>query len=59
MDIFKKVLDISYEYKRNNKIEYREQRIIIFGLKDYIDLMNEKNTNEFFFDSTFKIIPPF
>ena len=50
--------DISYEYKRNNKIEYREQRIIIFGLKENIDLIKEKNTNEFFFDSTYKIIPP-
>ena len=57
-DIFKKNFDISYEYKINNKIEYREQRIIIFGLKENIDLINEKNTNEFFFDSTYKIIPP-
>ena len=48
-DIFKKIFDISYEYKINNKIEYREQRIIIFGLKENIDLINEKNTNEFFF----------
>ena len=48
-DIFKKNFVISYEYKINNKIEYREQRIIIFGLKENIDLINEKNTNEFFF----------
>ena len=59
LDIFTKVLDISYEYKRNNKIEFREQRIIIFGLNDNINLMNEKNTNEFFLILLLKLFPPF
>ena len=46
-----------YTKIKKNKLEDREEKIIIFGLKDGIELLNNKNCHEFFIDSTLKIIP--
>ena len=43
--------------KKNNKKELRNQRIIIFGLDEKLKLLDYKNSNQFFLDNTFKIIP--
>ena len=51
------IIDIKYEYKKNNKKELRNQRIIIFGLDEKLKLLDYKNSNQFFLDNTFKIIP--
>lgn len=56
-----KSIDIKYEYnfKKNNieKSEEREDKLIIFGTKESIKLLDYKNTGEFFVDTTFRIIP--
>ena len=51
--------DIKYKYqnKKNNKSEDREEKIIFFGLKDGIDLLDSEKCYEYFIDSTYKIIP--
>ena len=57
LDIYIKILDLKYENKKNNNTEFREQRIIIFGLNEKLKYLKNSNTIEFFLDSTFKIIP--
>ena len=49
--------DVKYEKKLKNKTIERNHKIIIFGLKKGIKLINKEYTDEFFFDSTFNIIP--
>ena len=50
------IIDIKYEYKKNNKKELRNQRIIIFGLDEKLKLLDYKKSNQFFLDNIFKII---
>ena len=47
--------DILYNLKKN-KIE-RKEKIIVFGLKDRLNLLKNTLYNEYFLDITFKIIP--
>ena len=51
--------DIKYSTinKSNNKIIERKQQIIIFGIKDRLNLMKNKNFYEYFIDITFRIVP--
>ena len=50
--------DTKYKYQnKKNKLEDREEKIIIFDLKDGIELLNNERCHEFFIDSIFKIIP--
>ena len=53
LDIYIKILDLKYENKKNNNTEFREQRIIIFGLNEKLKYLKNSNTIEFFLDSTF------
>ena len=55
-DLYIFVNNINYEIKINNKCIEREERIIYFCLKKYIDNLNEGNVIEFFVDVTFKTI---
>ena len=57
LEIDKYIFDIKYNIKIKNKDIERKQKIIIIGIKDNFNYLNEKETNEFFLDSTFKIIP--
>ena len=41
--------------KNNNEIKEREEKIILFGLKNRLTLMGK--LKEFFMDATFDIIP--
>lgn len=50
-------LDVKYEKKLKNLAIERNHKIIIFGLKESIKLINKEYTDELFFDSTFNIIP--
>lgn len=47
-DIVIKYININYQYKNN--IEIREQRLILFGLKEKLNNLDYKNTEEFFLD---------
>ena len=47
--------DVLYNLKKN-KIE-RKEKIIVFGLKDRLNLLKNTLYNEYFLDITFKIIP--
>ena len=59
LNIEKYILDVKYDYKiKNNNIENRKQRIIIFGIEEKLKLLDEKNSKQYFLDNTFKIIPP-
>ena len=50
--------DIKYNYKRkNNTIEIREEKIIVFGLKNNLNIMKNKEYDDYFLDITFKVIP--
>ena len=51
--------DIKYSIKnsKNNKEEDRAQKIIVFGIKERMELFKNKNINEYFIDITFQIIP--
>ena len=51
-----KYIDINYQIKNN--IEIREQGLILFGLKEKLNNLDCKNTEEYFLDSAYKIIPP-
>lgn len=53
------ITDFKYNYiPQNKKKEERIQRIVIFGIKDKIKFLDADKTQEFYIDSTFKIIPP-
>ena len=56
-----KSTDVKYEYinlkNKENKNEIREQRIIVFGSKESLKNLNNKEVNEYFVDVTFKSIP--
>ena len=57
-DLENYIIDIKYEYKeKNDKINTRKQKIILFGLKENFLLLDKTKTEEFFIDGTFKIIP--
>ena len=51
--------DVKYDIKlkNSNKITERKQKIIIFGNKSRLNLMNNKEYIEYFIDITFKVIP--
>ena len=49
--------DIKYNIKINNKMIERNEKIIIFGNKQRLELMNNSDYFEYFCDITFKIIP--
>ena len=49
--------DIKYKINIINKLIDREQRLLFLGLNNNLELINSTNTNEFFIDITFKIIP--
>ena len=51
------VNDIKYNVKINNTYLDREARIIIFGEKEKMNLLNEDKCKEVFIDITFKITP--
>jgi len=53
----KYIYDIKYDYKIKNNKSIRTQKIIIFGDKDHINLLDRNNCREFFVDATYKIIP--
>ena len=57
-NLYSAINDINYKIKIKNKEVNREQRIIMFGNKDRIPLINKNVIEEFFIDITFKIIPP-
>ena len=57
-EILIKIIDMKYLYKRKSKNINREQRVFIFGVKENLELLNYKLTQQIFIDSTFKIIPP-
>ena len=50
--------DIKYSIKnsKNNKEEDKAQKIIVFGIKERMDLFKNKIINEYFIDITFQII---
>ena len=57
-DININITDINYNLKNNNKKEInRKQRLIFFGLNKNFSLSNKNETNEFFIELTFKIVP--
>ena len=50
--------DIKYNIKlNNNKIETKEEKIIVLGIKNNLELMNIKDFNDYFIDITFKVMP--
>ena len=51
--------DIKYTIKnsKNNKEEDRTQKIMVFGIKERMELFKNKNIKEYFIDITFQIIP--
>ena len=50
--------DIKYNIKlNNNKIETKEEKIIVLGIKNNLELMNIKEINDYFIDITFKVMP--
>ena len=50
--------DIKYTIKlKNNELIERKERIVIFGNKERIKLLNNKNCIEFFIDITFDVVP--
>ena len=49
MDIYINILDLKYDYKKNNNTENREQRSIIIGIKEKLKyLQNIKIRKNFF-----------
>ena len=56
-NLFVKIYDVTYEIEIKNKSISRNNRIIFFGLEDNLKIINKDNTEEFFADTTFKIIP--
>ena len=60
-EIIVKSTDTKYEYINNkdphNNKEQREEKIIVFGTKESLKLLNDKDVNEYFIDITFKSIP--
>lgn len=60
-EIIIKLTDTKYEWINNkdphNNKEQREEKIIVFGAKESVKLLNDKNFNEYFIDITFKSIP--
>ena len=56
-NLFVKIYDVTYEIEIKNKSVSRNNRIIFFGLEDNLKIINKDNTEEFFADTTFKIIP--
>ena len=52
-----KIRDISYTIDNNGSIKNNNDRLVIFGLNENISLLKDKKIAEFFFDTTFKIIP--
>ena len=49
LDIYIKILDLKYDYKKNNNTENREQRSIIIGIKEKLKyLQNIKIRKNFF-----------
>ena len=56
-DIEHYAIDIKYNYKEKNIEKERKQKIIIFGPKNNLELLSEKNTKEIFMDITFKVVP--
>ena len=51
--------DLKYSIKQNKRGLERKYKIILFGSQKNIKLLNKQYTEEFFFDSTFKIIPSY
>lgn len=50
--------DIKYYYKtKNNNIESRDEKIIVIGLKKNLNIMKNKEYDDYFLDITFKVIP--
>ena len=54
-DLYIKIFDIKYEIKIKNQLS--DNRIIFFCLRKNLEIMDNKKVNEFFVDTTFKIIP--
>ena len=52
-----KAKDVKYNITINNKKLEREENLIIFGNKNRLLLMKNNEYNEYYIDSTFKIIP--
>ena len=52
-----KSTDVKYEYinlkNKENKTDIREQRIIVFGTKESLKNLNNKEVNEYFVDVKF------
>ena len=50
--------DIKYNIKLNSiKIETKEEKINVLGIKNNLELMNIKEFNDYFIDITFKVMP--
>lgn len=54
-NLFTQIYDIKYNIKIKNKNTIRENRIIFFGIKDNLEFI--PTTEEYFADTTFKVIP--
>ena len=53
-----KTLDIFYEYiYKNNKIEKREEKVIIITTPIMESKLSDKNINNYYIDVTYRIIP--
>ena len=60
-EIIVKSTDTKYECINNkdphNNKEQRGEKIIVFGAKETLKLLNDKDVSEYFIDITFKYIP--
>ena len=56
-NLFINIYDVEYEIKIKNKRNIRNNRIIFFGIKENLKLLNYNETNEIFCNTTFVIIP--
>lgn len=57
-DLFIEITVINYEIKLNNKEYKRSNRLYFFGLTKNLEIIETKKADEFFVDTTYKIIPP-
>ncbi len=58
-DIIIKVntIDIFYEYKENNKLQNREEKVIVLTTEKMKEKLNDKNIDNYFIDVIYLIVP--
>ena len=56
IDLEVKTSDMKYKYKNKKKLEERAQKIILFDTKESLENLNTDKNNEFFLDTTFRVI---